>query len=170
MTPGSILPRVLLIHISSWLKLKNSCNFLTRVFWSPELPAFGNSRNFVKEPCCCVCAPTTGGSAQPNGQATAEVQEELALTNMGGGASGNNKRHSSQNPEKLLYPRSNLTTITTLGMGGGIHTVIHTHTRTRAYTLALTCSNAHIYTLVHGGHIVWPMEHNKETYKHTSKP
>ncbi|XP_062304162.1 inactive tyrosine-protein kinase 7a [Osmerus eperlanus] len=58
-----------------------------------------------------------GGSAQPNGQATAEVQEELALTNMGGGASGNNKRHSSQNPEKLLYPRSNLTTITTLGKG-----------------------------------------------------
>ena len=79
--------------------------------------------------------PTTGGSAQPNGQATVEVQEELALTNMAGCASGNNKRHSSQNPEKLLYPRSNLTTITTLGMGGGIHTVIYTH--------------AHVHTHLH---------------------
>jgi hypothetical protein len=52
---------------------------------------------------------------QTNGQATAEIQEEVALTNMGTTASSaNNKRHSSH--DKGPYPRANLTTITTLGM------------------------------------------------------
>uniref|UniRef100_A0A4W5M5K9 Inactive tyrosine-protein kinase 7 n=1 Tax=Hucho hucho TaxID=62062 RepID=A0A4W5M5K9_9TELE len=57
-----------------------------------------------------------GGTVQTNGQATAEIQEEVALTNMGTTASSaNDKRHSSH--DKGHYPRANLTTITTLGKG-----------------------------------------------------
>ncbi|XP_064803050.1 inactive tyrosine-protein kinase 7-like [Oncorhynchus masou masou] len=57
-----------------------------------------------------------GGTVQTNGQATAEIQEEVALTNMGTTASSSsNKRHSSH--DKGHYPRANLTTITTLGKG-----------------------------------------------------
>lgn len=62
---------------------------------------------------------------QTNGQATAEIQEEVALTDMGTTASSaNNKRHSSH--DKGPYPRANLTTITTLGMEQCMrtHTVI----------------------------------------------
>uniref|UniRef100_A0A8C8D273 Protein tyrosine kinase 7 (inactive) n=1 Tax=Oncorhynchus tshawytscha TaxID=74940 RepID=A0A8C8D273_ONCTS len=57
-----------------------------------------------------------GGTVQTNGQAAAEIQEEVALTNMSTTASStNNKRHSSH--DKGPYPRANLTTITTLGKG-----------------------------------------------------
>lgn len=51
------------------------------------------------------------GDVQQNGHTTAEIQEEVALTNMA--ATGNNKRHSNQ--DKLQFPRNNLHTITTLG-------------------------------------------------------
>lgn len=54
------------------------------------------------------------GEVQQNGHTTAEIQEEVALTNMA--AAGNNKRHSSHE-SKLQFPRSNLHTITTLGKG-----------------------------------------------------
>uniref|UniRef100_A0A673MRM4 Inactive tyrosine-protein kinase 7-like n=1 Tax=Sinocyclocheilus rhinocerous TaxID=307959 RepID=A0A673MRM4_9TELE len=53
------------------------------------------------------------GDVQQNGHTTAEIQEEVALTNMA--ASGINKRHSSH--DKLHFPRNNLHTITTLGKG-----------------------------------------------------
>ncbi|MGH0157771.1 UNVERIFIED_CONTAM: hypothetical protein FKN15_058560 [Acipenser sinensis] len=56
-----------------------------------------------------------GGSAvQQNGQTTAEIQEEVALTNMGTTVTAN-KRHSSN--DKMHFPRTNLQTITTLGKG-----------------------------------------------------
>ncbi|XP_031419860.1 inactive tyrosine-protein kinase 7a isoform X2 [Clupea harengus] len=55
-----------------------------------------------------------GATVQQNGQTTAEIQEEVALTNMA--TTGNaNKRHSSH--DKLHFPRANLTNITTLGKG-----------------------------------------------------
>lgn len=50
-----------------------------------------------------------------NGQMTAEIQEEVALTNLGS-SSGASKRHSAA--DKMHFPRSNLQTITTLGMLG----------------------------------------------------
>ncbi|KAG7462822.1 hypothetical protein MATL_G00188820 [Megalops atlanticus] len=55
-----------------------------------------------------------GGTVQHNGQTTAEIQEEVALTNLGTTAT-TNKRHS--NNDKLHFPRPNLQTITTLGKG-----------------------------------------------------
>uniref|UniRef100_A0A4W4HRD6 Inactive tyrosine-protein kinase 7 n=1 Tax=Electrophorus electricus TaxID=8005 RepID=A0A4W4HRD6_ELEEL len=54
-----------------------------------------------------------GGTVRQNGQATAEIQDEVALTNTA--AAGSNKRHSTQ--EKLYFPRTNLRTIATLGKG-----------------------------------------------------
>ncbi|XP_017539264.2 LOW QUALITY PROTEIN: inactive tyrosine-protein kinase 7a [Pygocentrus nattereri] len=54
-----------------------------------------------------------GGAVQQNGQTTAEIQEEVALTNIT--ATGNNKRHSTN--DKLCFPRANLHPITTLGKG-----------------------------------------------------
>uniref|UniRef100_A0A8C1MMB8 Protein tyrosine kinase 7a n=1 Tax=Cyprinus carpio TaxID=7962 RepID=A0A8C1MMB8_CYPCA len=54
-----------------------------------------------------------GVYVQQNGHTTAEIQEEVALTNMA--ASGISKRHSSH--DKLHFPRNNLHTITTLGKG-----------------------------------------------------
>ncbi|KAL2086996.1 hypothetical protein ACEWY4_018055 [Coilia grayii] len=55
-----------------------------------------------------------GASVQQNGQTTAQIQEEVALSNMA--APGNaNKRHSSH--DKFHFPRANLTNITTLGKG-----------------------------------------------------
>ncbi|XP_066504287.1 inactive tyrosine-protein kinase 7a [Hoplias malabaricus] len=54
-----------------------------------------------------------GGAVQQNGQTTAEIQEEVALTNMA--ATGNSKRHSAH--DKLYFPRSSLHPITTLGKG-----------------------------------------------------
>uniref|UniRef100_A0A2I4BS68 Inactive tyrosine-protein kinase 7 n=1 Tax=Austrofundulus limnaeus TaxID=52670 RepID=A0A2I4BS68_AUSLI len=56
-----------------------------------------------------------GDAVQQNGHTTAEIQEEVALTNMGSVAT-TEKRHSSAN-DKLNFPRSNLQTITTLGKG-----------------------------------------------------
>ncbi|XP_051979537.1 inactive tyrosine-protein kinase 7-like [Xyrauchen texanus] len=53
------------------------------------------------------------GGVQQNGHPIAEIQEEVALTNMA--ASSNNKRNSSH--DKLQFPRKNLHTITTLGKG-----------------------------------------------------
>ncbi|KAJ8366039.1 hypothetical protein SKAU_G00148700, partial [Synaphobranchus kaupii] len=55
-----------------------------------------------------------GGAVQQNGQTTAEIQEEVALTNLASTATSN-KRHSSN--DKLHFPRANLHTITTLGKG-----------------------------------------------------
>ncbi|XP_033000825.1 inactive tyrosine-protein kinase 7 [Lacerta agilis] len=55
-----------------------------------------------------------GGTLLQNGQTTAEIQEEVALTNLGSG-SAVSKRHSAS--DKMHFPRSNLQTITTLGKG-----------------------------------------------------
>uniref|UniRef100_A0A665WTQ7 Inactive tyrosine-protein kinase 7 n=1 Tax=Echeneis naucrates TaxID=173247 RepID=A0A665WTQ7_ECHNA len=57
-----------------------------------------------------------GGAVQQNGHTTTEIQEEVALTNMGTIAT-TEKRHSHINNDKLHFPRSNLQTITTLGKG-----------------------------------------------------
>ncbi|XP_024153696.1 inactive tyrosine-protein kinase 7 [Oryzias melastigma] len=57
-----------------------------------------------------------GGAVQQNGHTTAEIQEEVALTNMGTSAT-TEKRHSHVNNDKLQFPRANLQTITTLGKG-----------------------------------------------------
>uniref|UniRef100_A0A8U7M4Z9 Inactive tyrosine-protein kinase 7 n=1 Tax=Corvus moneduloides TaxID=1196302 RepID=A0A8U7M4Z9_CORMO len=54
-----------------------------------------------------------GGALLQNGQMTAEIQEEVALTNLGS-SSGASKRHSAA--DKMHFPRSNLQTITTLGI------------------------------------------------------
>jgi len=61
-----------------------------------------------------ICASLAGGALLQNGQ-TAEIQEEVALTNLGS-SSGASKRHSAA--DKMHFPRSNLQTITTLGMMG----------------------------------------------------
>uniref|UniRef100_A0A8B9VU12 Protein tyrosine kinase 7 (inactive) n=1 Tax=Anas zonorhyncha TaxID=75864 RepID=A0A8B9VU12_9AVES len=55
-----------------------------------------------------------GGALLQNGQTTAEIQEEVALTNLGS-SSGASKRHSAA--DKMHFPRANLQTITTLGRG-----------------------------------------------------
>ncbi|KAJ7416887.1 hypothetical protein WISP_67964 [Willisornis vidua] len=55
-----------------------------------------------------------GGALLQNGQMTAEIQEEVALTNLGS-SSGASKQHSAT--DKMHFPRSNLQTITTLGRG-----------------------------------------------------
>ncbi|KAK1904937.1 Inactive tyrosine-protein kinase 7, partial [Dissostichus eleginoides] len=57
-----------------------------------------------------------GDAIQQNGHTTAEIQEEVALTNMGTIAT-TEKRHSHVNNDKLHFPRANLQTITTLGKG-----------------------------------------------------
>ncbi|XP_060943606.1 inactive tyrosine-protein kinase 7-like isoform X1 [Limanda limanda] len=57
-----------------------------------------------------------GGAVQQNGHTTAEIQEEVALTNMGTAAT-TEKRHSHVNNDKLHFPRASLQTITTLGKG-----------------------------------------------------
>ncbi|TNN61326.1 Inactive tyrosine-protein kinase 7 [Liparis tanakae] len=57
-----------------------------------------------------------GGAVEQNGHTTAEIQEEVALTNMGTVAT-TEKRHSHVNNDKLHFPRANLQTITTLGKG-----------------------------------------------------
>lgn len=62
-----------------------------------------------------VCTSLAGGALLQNGQMTAEIQEEVALTNLGS-SSGASKRHSAA--DKMHFPRSNLQTITTLGMLG----------------------------------------------------
>ncbi|KAM4591024.1 inactive tyrosine-protein kinase 7 isoform 1-T2 [Odontesthes bonariensis] len=56
-----------------------------------------------------------GDAVQQNGHTTAEIQEEVALTNMGT-ITTTEKRHSHAN-DKLHFPRTNLQTITTLGKG-----------------------------------------------------
>ncbi|NXL53412.1 PTK7 kinase, partial [Podilymbus podiceps] len=55
-----------------------------------------------------------GGALLQNGQMTAEIQEEVALTNLCS-SSGASKRHSAA--DKMHFPRSNLQAITTLGRG-----------------------------------------------------
>uniref|UniRef100_A0A3B1IRW7 Inactive tyrosine-protein kinase 7 n=1 Tax=Astyanax mexicanus TaxID=7994 RepID=A0A3B1IRW7_ASTMX len=55
-----------------------------------------------------------GDAVQRNGQTTAEIQEEVALTNLGTMAT-TEKRHS--NPDKLHFPRADMQNITTLGKG-----------------------------------------------------
>lgn len=57
-----------------------------------------------------------GGAVQQNGHTTTEIQEEVALTNMGTTAT-TEKRHSHVNNDKLHFSRANLQTITTLGKG-----------------------------------------------------
>lgn len=61
---------------------------------------------------CVLCL--SGGAVQQNGHTTTEIQEEVALTNMGTMAT-TEKRHSHVNNDKLHFPRANLQTITTLG-------------------------------------------------------
>uniref|UniRef100_A0A8C5H2Z1 Inactive tyrosine-protein kinase 7 n=1 Tax=Gouania willdenowi TaxID=441366 RepID=A0A8C5H2Z1_GOUWI len=56
------------------------------------------------------------GAVQQNGHTTAEIQEEVALTNMGAIATPE-KRHSHVSNDKLHFVRTNLQTITTLGKG-----------------------------------------------------
>ncbi|XP_077469831.1 inactive tyrosine-protein kinase 7 isoform X2 [Stigmatopora argus] len=56
------------------------------------------------------------GAVQQNGHTTTEIQEAVALTNMGTMAT-TDKRHSHVNSDKLYFPRANLQTITTLGKG-----------------------------------------------------
>uniref|UniRef100_A0A8C4IH83 Inactive tyrosine-protein kinase 7 n=1 Tax=Dicentrarchus labrax TaxID=13489 RepID=A0A8C4IH83_DICLA len=56
------------------------------------------------------------GAVQQNGHTTTEIQEEVALTNMGTVAT-TEKRHSHVNNDKLHFARANLQTITTLGKG-----------------------------------------------------
>ncbi|KFO36177.1 Inactive tyrosine-protein kinase 7 [Fukomys damarensis] len=53
-----------------------------------------------------------GGPLQ-NGQPSAEIQEEVALTSLGSGPAAANKRHSTS--DKMHFPRSSLQPITTLG-------------------------------------------------------
>uniref|UniRef100_F7HGR6 Protein tyrosine kinase 7 (inactive) n=1 Tax=Macaca mulatta TaxID=9544 RepID=F7HGR6_MACMU len=53
-----------------------------------------------------------GGPLQ-NGQPSAEIQEEVALTSLGSGPTATNKRHSTS--DKMHFPRSSLQPITTLG-------------------------------------------------------
>lgn len=67
---------------------------------------------------CVLCL--SGGAVQQNGHTTAEIQEEVALTNMGTIAT-TEKRHSHVNNDKLHFARANLQTITTLGR------LIYTH-------------------------------------------
>ncbi|XP_007458315.1 PREDICTED: inactive tyrosine-protein kinase 7 isoform X4 [Lipotes vexillifer] len=53
-----------------------------------------------------------GGPLQ-NGQPSAEIQEEVALTSLGSGSTATNKRHSTS--DKMHFPRASLQPITTLG-------------------------------------------------------
>ncbi|TEA42423.1 hypothetical protein DBR06_SOUSAS1810220, partial [Sousa chinensis] len=53
-----------------------------------------------------------GGPLQ-NGQPSAEIQEEVALTSLGSSSAATNKRHSTS--DKMHFPRANLQPITTLG-------------------------------------------------------
>ncbi|XP_044284906.1 inactive tyrosine-protein kinase 7 [Varanus komodoensis] len=55
-----------------------------------------------------------GGILMQNGQTTAEIKEEVTLTNLGS-SSAANKRHSTG--DKMHFPRSNLQAITPLGKG-----------------------------------------------------
>nr|KAF6363483.1 protein tyrosine kinase 7 (inactive) [Pipistrellus kuhlii] len=55
-----------------------------------------------------------GGPLQ-NGQPSAEIQEEVALTSLGSGLAATNKRHSTS--DKMHFPRASLQPITTLGKG-----------------------------------------------------
>lgn len=55
---------------------------------------------------------------QHNGQTTAEIQEEVALTNLQT-VSTAEKRHS--NTDKFHFPRADLQTITTLGKMSLLH-------------------------------------------------
>lgn len=56
----------------------------------------------------------SGGAVPHKSHTTAEIQEEVALTNMGTMATSE-KRHSNVNNDKLHFPRANLQTITALG-------------------------------------------------------
>lgn len=60
---------------------------------------------------CGMCR-LPGGALQQNGHTTAEIQEEVALTNMGTTATAE-KRYSHN--DKIHFPRANLQTITILG-------------------------------------------------------
>ncbi|XP_075770592.1 inactive tyrosine-protein kinase 7-like, partial [Pelodiscus sinensis] len=55
-----------------------------------------------------------GGALLQNGQTTAEIQEEVALSDLGGGSTAS-KRHSAT--DKMHFPRAHLQSITTLGKG-----------------------------------------------------
>lgn len=58
--------------------------------------------------------PLFPGGPLQNGQPSAEIQEEVALTSLGSGPPATNKRHSTG--DKMHFPRANLQPITTLGM------------------------------------------------------
>lgn len=59
-----------------------------------------------------LCSYFPGGPLQ-NGQPSAEIQEEVALTSLGSGPAATNKRHSTS--DKMHFPRASLQPITTLG-------------------------------------------------------
>lgn len=87
--------------------------------WSVRAPAGAEPQNnfhcVAWQDAEAICASLAGGALLQNGQMTAEIQEEVALTNLGS-SSGASKRHSAT--DKMHFPRSNLQTITTLGMLG----------------------------------------------------
>lgn len=58
--------------------------------------------------------PLFPGGPLQNGQPSAEIQEEVALTSLGSGPTATNKRHSTG--DKMHFPRASLQPITTLGM------------------------------------------------------
>ena len=83
---------------------------------------------------CVFCL--SGGAVQQNGHTTAEIQEEVALTNMGTMAT-TEKRHSHVNNDKLHFPRANLQTITTLGRL--IYTPLHRLTENECFCSLIWC-------------------------------
>ena len=58
--------------------------------------------------------PLFPGGPLQNGQPSAEIQEEVALTSLGSGSAATSKRHSTS--DKMHFPRASLQPITTLGV------------------------------------------------------
>lgn len=133
--------------------------------WSVRAPAGAEPQNnfhcVAWQDAEAICASLAGGALLQNGQMTAEIQEEVALTNLGS-SSGASKRHSAT--DKMHFPRSNLQTITTLGMLGHpvpvptscrspvSETPAHPSQRTGCagcipWTVQHTCPNAHRLSL-----------------------
>lgn len=68
-----------------------------------------NWLHLTLSPCPCFL----GGPLQ-NGQPSAEIQEEVALSSLGSGPAAASKRHSMS--DKMHFPRASLQPITTLGV------------------------------------------------------
>lgn len=63
-------------------------------------------------PSLTPCPFFPGGPLQ-NGQPSAEIQEEVALSSLGSGPTATNRHHSMS--DKMHFPRASLQPITTLG-------------------------------------------------------